>query len=36
MYAVDMTGTEIMDEAVGSDIDDNSASVKHKEGAIAS
>ena len=31
MYVVDVSGAEIMDEAVGSDIDDNSASVKHKE-----
>ena len=31
MYVVDVTGAEVMDEAVGSDIDNNLASVKHKE-----
>ena len=31
MYVVDVNGAEIIDETVGSDSDDNLASVKHKE-----
>lgn len=31
MYVVDVTGAEIPDQTVGSDSDDNSVSVKHKE-----
>ena len=31
MYVVDVNGAEIIDETVGSNSDDNSASVKHKE-----
>ena len=31
MYIVDVTGDDIIGEAVGSNSDDNSVSVKHKE-----